>query len=227
MSGRLGTRVSCRQRSNFWFAQKFLDVRRPLCRDIEHSRLTPLEPKKQLHRTTQIPCAAIDRCGIGPSHLLSGKVCRIQSDLFHPATGGEFVLTPTDVPSNADMLASCVFANKQGDCKATGTQRRPTLPMYITDLTHFLDKSGAIGPVKGPALAMAQFHVDLVTHATSSKSENLPAPRCFKCKKAAVEASLAQDSAVVWACRLCRTEGRVSNWRGSLWDLSDRPSTLD
>ena len=46
-------------------------------------------------------------------------------------------------------------------------------PMYITDLTHFLDKSGAIGPVKGPARAMAQFHVDVVAHgsdATSSAS---------------------------------------------------------
>ena len=34
------------------------------------------------------------------------------------------------------------------------------LATYITDLTHFLDKSGAIGPVKGPARTMAQFHVD-------------------------------------------------------------------
>jgi hypothetical protein len=98
--------------------------------------------------------------------------------------------------------------------------------MYIADLTHFLDKSGAIGPVKGPGRAMAQFHVDLVAHASNSTSENLSAPRCFKCKKAAVDASLTLDNVVVWACPLCRTEGRVSNWRGSLWDLSDRPSAL-
>ena len=32
--------------------------------------------------------------------------------------------------------------------------------MYITDLTHFLDGSGAIAPIKGPARAMAQFVVD-------------------------------------------------------------------
>lgn len=37
--------------------------------------------------------------------------------------------------------------------------------MYITDLTYFLDASGAIGPVKGPPRAMAQFHVDVVAHA--------------------------------------------------------------
>jgi hypothetical protein len=98
--------------------------------------------------------------------------------------------------------------------------------MRITDLTHFLDKSGAIGPVKGPARAMAQFLVDLVAHASNTTSQTLLAPKCFKCKKAAVHAGLAPDNAVVWACPWCRIEGRVSNWRGSLWDLSDRASAL-
>lgn len=50
-------------------------------------------------------------------------------------------------------------------------------PMYVSDLTHFLDKSGAIGPVKGPALAMAQFHVNVVAHASDATSNALPAPR--------------------------------------------------
>ena len=99
------------------------------------------------------------------------------------------------------------------------------LAMYITDLTHFLDKSGAIGPVKGPARTMAQFHVDAVAHASDSTSETLPAPKCFKCKKGVVEAVLAQDNAVVWVCPKCRIEGRISNWQGSLWDLRNRPPT--
>jgi hypothetical protein len=97
-------------------------------------------------------------------------------------------------------------------------------PMYVSDLTHFLEKSGAIAPVKGPARAMAQFHVDLVAHASDTTSTTLPAPRCFKCKKGAVEAVRAHDDAIVWICPTCRTEGRISNWQGSLWDLRDRPS---
>ena len=97
-------------------------------------------------------------------------------------------------------------------------------PMYITDLTHFLDKSGAIGPVKGPARAMAQFLVNVVTHASDAKGHALVAPTCFKCKKIAVEATRAHDDAVVWTCPACRTEGRISNWKGSLWDLRDRPN---
>ena len=56
--------------------------------------------------------------------------------------------------------------------------------MHITDLTHFLDKSGAIGPVKGSARTMAKFHVDAVAYASDTTSETLPAPKCFKCKKA-------------------------------------------
>lgn len=95
--------------------------------------------------------------------------------------------------------------------------------MYITDLTHFLDKSGAIGHVKGPARAMAQFHVNVVTHASVATEDALAAPSCFKCKKIAVEAARAQDDAIVWTCPACRTEGRISNWKGSQWDLRDRP----
>jgi hypothetical protein len=95
--------------------------------------------------------------------------------------------------------------------------------MYITNLTHFLDKSGAIGPVKGPARAMAQFQVDVVAHASDAAEHAPAAPRCFKCKKAVVVASRGHDDAVVWACPACRAEGRISNWQGTLWDLRDRP----
>jgi hypothetical protein len=97
--------------------------------------------------------------------------------------------------------------------------------MYVSDLTHFLDKSGAIGPVKGPARAMAQFQVDVVAHASDATSTAPPAPTCFKCKKGSVETVRAHDDAIVWSCPRCRTEGRISNWQGSLWDLRDRPST--
>ena len=70
---------------------------------------------------------------------------------------------------------------------------------------------------------MAQFHVDVVAHASDATSTVFPAPRCFKCKKGAVEADRAHDDAIVWVCRMCRRRG-ISNWQGSLWDLRDRPS---
>ena len=98
--------------------------------------------------------------------------------------------------------------------------------MYITDLIHFLDNTGALGPKKGPALVFAQFQASVVAHASSAKGQGVPAPTCFKCKKFAVAATVAKDGAVVWACPKCGVEGRISNWEASLWDLRDRPVSL-
>ena len=69
--------------------------------------------------------------------------------------------------------------------------------MYITDLTRFLDSSGAIGQVKGPALAMAQFQVGVVAHASDSAPESFLASRCFRCKKADAVALKAADDTVI------------------------------
>lgn len=43
-------------------------------------------------------------------------------------------------------------------------------------------------------------------------------------QKGEVEGDRADDGAIMWVCPLCLTEGRISNWQGSLWDLRDRPS---
>lgn len=98
--------------------------------------------------------------------------------------------------------------------------------MYVSDLNHLLDKSGAIGPAKSPVRTMAQFHLGVVAHTSDATSNAPAAPRCFKCKNGAVEAFRAAEDAIVWVCPRCRTEGRISNWLGSLWDLRDRPSVL-
>ena len=87
--------------------------------------------------------------------------------------------------------------------------------MHVTGLTHFLDKSGAIGPVKGPARAMPQFHVDVIAHASDARSKAFSAPRCFKCKKGAVEAVQDHDDAVVWVCLICRTGGAFRTGRAA------------
>ena len=95
--------------------------------------------------------------------------------------------------------------------------------MYITDARHFLDEKGAIAPRRGPAKAMADFHAGVIAYATDFDSAGMTLPRCFKCKKSTVAAALAQDDAILWHCPRCRAEGRISNWQGTLWDLSERP----
>ena len=96
--------------------------------------------------------------------------------------------------------------------------------MYIIDATHFLDDKGAFAPQKGPARKFAEFVGAVVAAATHPEGEML-APRCFKCRKAPVQPALARDGAVVWSCPRCSTEGRISNWRGTLLDvgLPDAP----
>lgn len=95
--------------------------------------------------------------------------------------------------------------------------------MYITDVRHFLDEKGAIGPKKGSAKVMAEFHASVIAYATDFADTGVMAPTCFKCKKAAVEPAIAQDDAIYWLCPRCKAEGRISHWQGTLWDLSERP----
>ncbi|MGH8830767.1 MAG: hypothetical protein ACREXV_06715, partial [Polaromonas sp.] len=94
--------------------------------------------------------------------------------------------------------------------------------MYITDARHFLDEKGAIGPQRGPAKAMAEFHASVIAYATDFDGTGVIAPTCFKCKKGPVEPIIAQDDAIYWSCSRCKAEGRISHWQGTLWDLSER-----
>ena len=97
--------------------------------------------------------------------------------------------------------------------------------MYITDARHSVDDKGAMAPLRGPAKAMADFHAGVIACATDFDDAGATLARCFRCKKDAVEAAVAQDDAIVWHCPRCRPEGRSSNWQGTLWDLIERPDT--
>lgn len=110
--------------------------------------------------------------------------------------------------------------------------------MYITDLRHFLDAAGTIGPTQGPARAMAQFHADVVAHASNLAGQALAAPRCFKCKKSGVDAGVAQTPPLSGSardvvpkaasrtgrarCGICATGRRRAVDRGCAVGLSSR-----
>jgi hypothetical protein len=96
--------------------------------------------------------------------------------------------------------------------------------MYVIDLTHYLDAKGAIAPERGPARKMADFLTTVVAHASDfDRSDDAPGPVCFKCRKRdqrIVETGITESDVVVWHCPACGTEGRISNWQGTFWDLS-------
>ena len=96
--------------------------------------------------------------------------------------------------------------------------------MYVIDLTHYLDAKGAIAVERGAARRMADFLTAVVAHSSDLvRSDDVPGPVCFKCRKRdqrAVDTSIAEGDVVVWRCYACGTEGQISNWRGTFWDLS-------
>lgn len=98
--------------------------------------------------------------------------------------------------------------------------------MYVIDLTHYLDDKGRIAPERGPARKMADFLTAVVVHASDfDRSDDVPGPLCFKCRKrdhCVVDTGITEEDVVVWRCPACETEGQISNWHGTFWDLSQR-----
>ena len=95
--------------------------------------------------------------------------------------------------------------------------------MYVIDIRHHLNDKGDIEPGKGPACKMADFITSVITHASEvGRLENAPGPLCFKCRKrdnCRVLTGVAADETVTWYCPACGTEGRISNWQGTFWNL--------
>jgi len=70
---------------------------------------------------------------------------------------------------------------------------------------------------------LAQFPACVVANVADARNLPPAAPRRFRCRKTTVEADLARDGAIAWACPSYGAEGRISNWRASLWELRERP----
>jgi hypothetical protein len=86
--------------------------------------------------------------------------------------------------------------------------------MYITDLTHFLDGSGAIAPIKERAARDGQFVVEVVAHATDESDTAPAAPTCFKCKKGPVTAVRARMMPLFGSARSARRRAGSRSGRG-------------
>ena len=96
--------------------------------------------------------------------------------------------------------------------------------MYVIDTRHYLNDNGSIAPDRGPARKMADFVTSVVAHASDfDRSDDVRGPACFKCRKRddrRVETGIAEDGVVIWVCPACGTNGQISNWQGTFWDLS-------
>jgi hypothetical protein len=96
--------------------------------------------------------------------------------------------------------------------------------MYVIDASHYLDSKGTIAAERGATRKMADFVMSVIAHASDfDRPGDTPGPACFKCPKRdvrPVETDISDDDVVVWHCPACGMQGRISNWQGTFWDLS-------
>ena len=100
---------------------------------------------------------------------------------------------------------------------------------YVTDLTHFLTKEGAIAPMPRPARRLAEFLGEVVVDATTVPSEEKLEER-VKCRQrpgrkpcsGEIETDFELDTdTIVWWCPVCGENGYIRNWKGTLWDRTN------
>jgi len=95
--------------------------------------------------------------------------------------------------------------------------------MFISNLTHFLDKKGNI-PADMPkeGREMAGFLALIVDTATKDypPTEKYTQIRCMKKKCAGlIEIDVdTKNEFIHWKCNKCSEEGRISDWRKTKWD---------
>lgn len=100
---------------------------------------------------------------------------------------------------------------------------------WITHLPHFLDETGTIlKELPVPALQMANAMCSFVTYATNFGGDmDEEFPLCFvtidnKICSGTVYPCLTIDEKIAWQCDTCNSNGTISGWHRTLWDLSDR-----
>ncbi len=97
---------------------------------------------------------------------------------------------------------------------------------YVTDITHYLDETGELAQLPGPARRLASFLTLLIEAATGAASagEHDSGIRCTaKACRGTVRTSLppGQDE-ILWHCRACGLNGVIRNWNNTKWNQLKR-----
>jgi len=93
---------------------------------------------------------------------------------------------------------------------------------YVTDITHYLDETGELMPLPGPARKLASFLVLVVEAATSAEvgDDHATGIRCRKksCQGTIRTLLLPDDHEVFWRCPVCEHHGVIRNWQNTKWN---------
>jgi len=101
--------------------------------------------------------------------------------------------------------------------------------LLITDLRHFLDEAGDIISEPAHVKALASYLTAIVLMSSYPDSERPPEyivtcrkrPKRKPCHGEVFGFIIPDSGNIMWMCPECNNRGLISNWRGTIWDLSE------
>jgi hypothetical protein len=101
--------------------------------------------------------------------------------------------------------------------------------IWITDITHFLDEDGEIISEPSQAKVLAEYLAAIIMMASFPEPEYPPEykvscrrrPNRKPCQEEISGWIEPESDDIYWICPRCNDKGRISNWRGTIWDLND------
>jgi len=97
---------------------------------------------------------------------------------------------------------------------------------WVTDLQHFLDEDGSMEDMPKRARKLAEYFGRIVKGVTTRKRDDLATG--VKCRKrfrhrpcpGEVIAFIDGQQSISWSCPVCKDNGMISGWKGTIWDWS-------
>ena len=100
---------------------------------------------------------------------------------------------------------------------------------WVTDITHFLDEEGEIISEPTKARKLGEYLAAIIVMASFPDPE-YPSDYRVRCRrrpnrKPCLEEIVGfvdpETDDIVWMCPACGDSGLISNWRGTIWDMSN------
>ena len=100
---------------------------------------------------------------------------------------------------------------------------------WVTDITHFLDEEGELISEPPQARKLAEYMTAIIVMASYPEPDYPPEYRvCCRrrpnrkpCLEEIVGFVDPDTDDIVWMCPACGDRGFISNWRRTIWDMSE------
>ena len=153
---------------------------------------------------------------------------------------GQFLVSDVRYPiSSVGPFGAVTFKLtrvRRGNARSPGLQppSQPTAAAsgtYVTDISHYLDETGELAPLPGPASKLASFLTLLIEAATGAPSagDHGSGIRCrTKACRGTIRTSLQSGhDEISWHFQVCGHNGVIRNWNNTKWNQLRRIEESD